>query len=399
MAEWAIAPVCYLLGIFSGVLAILSTVLLVEVIAALRSRRGQAFPLPTGNRPRAAVLVPAHNESAGLLPTLYAIQAQLRATDRLLVVADNCSDDTAAVALAAGAEVVERNDPSRIGKGYALDWGIRHLRADPPAVVIVIDADCRVSDSALATLATVCENANRPIQALYLMTAPACSSISYRISEFAWRLKNWARPLGLDSLGLPCQLMGTGMAFPWDVIRTADLASGHIVEDLKLGLDLADGGWPPLFCPSAVVMSEFPQSATGVTSQRERWEHGHLSMIAIAPALIARAIARRNWRLLALTLDMAVPPLGLLGLLTIVSAAGGALAAALGLSPAPFFISCIGFASLTLSVLLAWLGFGRDVLPPRSLLALVPFLLGKLGLYGRLVARGPVSQWTRTDRG
>ena len=288
MAEWAIAPVCYLLGIFSGVLAILSTVLLVEVAAAVPSRRGQAFPLPTGNRPRAAVLVPAHNESAGLLPTLYAIQAQLRATDRLLVVADNCSDDTAAVALAAGAEVVERNDPSRIGKGYALDWGIRHLRADPPAVVIVIDADCRVSDSALATLATVCENANRPIQALYLMTAPACSSISYRISEFAWRLKNWARPLGLESLGLPCQLMGTGMASPWDVIRTADLASGHIVEDLKLGLDLADGGWPPLFCPSAVVMSEFPQSATGVTSQRERWEHGHLSMIALAPALIAR---------------------------------------------------------------------------------------------------------------
>src|SRR5262245_59099720 len=122
MAEWATAPVSCLLGIFSGVLAILATILLVEVVAAaLRFKRGQAFPFATVNRPRLAVLVPAHNESAGLLPALHVIQALLRAADRLLVVADNCSDDTAAIARAAGAEVAERNDLNRIGKGYALD--------------------------------------------------------------------------------------------------------------------------------------------------------------------------------------------------------------------------------------------------------------------------------------
>jgi cellulose synthase/poly-beta-1,6-N-acetylglucosamine synthase-like glycosyltransferase len=398
MAEWLIAPVSCLLGILSGVLTILAVLLLVEVAAALRLRHRQEFPVSTDNRPRIAVLVPAHDESTGLLPTLGAIQAQLRATDRLLVVADNCSDDTAALALAGGAEVVERKDPSRIGKGYALDWGIRHLRADPPVVVIVIDADCRLADGALQKLATVSANANRPVQALNIMTAPIGSSIGYQISEFAWRMKNWARPLGLKSLGLPCQLMGTGMAFPWDVIRNADLASGHIVEDLKLGLELTAGGRPPLFCPSAVVTSEFPQSATGVASQRQRWEHGHIAMISTAPALILRAIALRSWPLLVLTLDMAVPPLGLLGLLTSAVVASAALGAALGLSHLPFYFSCAGLAALTLSVGLAWVGFGRDVLPPRSLHALLPFVLGKFALYGRLLSRGPVSQWTRTDR-
>jgi hypothetical protein len=72
----------------------------------------------------------------------------------------------------------------------------------------------------------------RPVQALYLMMAPADSQINYKVAEFAWRVKNWLRPLGLRALGLPCQLMGTGMAFPWEVIRRADLASASLVEDL-----------------------------------------------------------------------------------------------------------------------------------------------------------------------
>ena len=54
------------------------------------------------------------------------------------------------------------------------------------------------------------------MQILDLMTAPEDSPINYRVAEFAWRVNNWVRPLGLAALGLPCQLMGTGMAFPWD---------------------------------------------------------------------------------------------------------------------------------------------------------------------------------------
>ena len=57
-------------------------------------------------------------------------------------------------------------------------------------------------------------------------------------------MKNWVRPLGLSNLNLPCQLMGTGMAFPWELIRSANLASGSIVEDTKLGLELASGRTP-----------------------------------------------------------------------------------------------------------------------------------------------------------
>jgi glycosyltransferase involved in cell wall biosynthesis len=99
---------------------------------------------------------PHTTKSRGILETLEDIKAQLIAGDRLVVIADNCSDDTAALAATVGADVVERHDPTRIGKGYALDFGLRHLSADPPQIVIIIDADSRMSPSAIDRLTMAC---------------------------------------------------------------------------------------------------------------------------------------------------------------------------------------------------------------------------------------------------
>jgi cellulose synthase/poly-beta-1,6-N-acetylglucosamine synthase-like glycosyltransferase len=91
-----------------------------EIVASIALPQPNGLLQPGGDpHPRVAVLVPAHNEDAGLLPTLADIKAQMHVSDRLLVVADNCTDDTTAVAAAMGANVIERNDPDRKGKGYA----------------------------------------------------------------------------------------------------------------------------------------------------------------------------------------------------------------------------------------------------------------------------------------
>ena len=277
-------------------------------------------------RPSIIVLVPAHNEGSGLLPTLDDILAQLNDGDRLLVVADNCNDDTADIARAAGAEVVERNDLTKIGKGYALAYGLRHLRNNVPDIVIVIDADCRLEEGAIHELALTCGSTGRPAQALYVMTAPDGAMLGFRVAEFAWRIKNDLRPRGLAALGLPCQLMGSGMAFPRDVIGAVDLATDDLAEDLALGLQLAFAKHPPLFCPAAVVTSEFPATREAAAAQRQRWEHGHLSIILneSIPNLWT-ALRRRNWDLFILSLDAAVPPLVLLGLLIVATFVLGVL--------------------------------------------------------------------------
>jgi cellulose synthase/poly-beta-1,6-N-acetylglucosamine synthase-like glycosyltransferase len=389
-----------LLIIVIGLVALPIAVYCLEIIAAISLSFCQRRSGTKAARGRIGVLVPAHNESATIAPTLADIQRQLFAGDRLIVVADNCTDDTSAKALSAGAEVVERHDPARRGKGYALEFGLRHLRSDPPDVVVVVDADCRVQDCAIELLAKACAATDRPVQGLYLMTAPHGSELKYQVAEFAWRVKNWLRPLGLAALGLPCQLTGTGMAFPWRIICAADLASGSLVEDLKLGLDLASMGYPPMFCPSASVTSQFPLSMKGADTQRARWEHGHiLTIVRAAPHLLSRAIARRDHELLALALDLVVPPLSLLTMLLIGMLGISALAALVGLSSVPLMVSGLSIFALWLAIFLAWLRCGRDVLPPRAILSVVPHLFGKFRVYRRILASGNGVQWIRTDRG
>src|SRR5438477_8086724 len=110
-----------LLTAVAVLLALPSAVFAIEIFASLFSPP-RSDTQGMNRRSRVAVLVPAHNEAGGILATLNDITRQLRPDDRLLVIADNCSDDTAAVAAAGGAEVSVRSDHTKIGKGFALDW-------------------------------------------------------------------------------------------------------------------------------------------------------------------------------------------------------------------------------------------------------------------------------------
>ncbi len=391
--------VSYLLVAMAVLLAIPAVLFLIEVIVALvLSDRPQAISANRDIKQRVAVLVPAHNESKGILSTLDDIKSQLQTNDRLLVVADNCTDDTVAVAAGAGAEIIERIEPMKRGKGYALDFGIKHLRLNPPTTVIVIDADCRIARGTIDQLAITCAANGRPLQALYLMTAPESSPISSRVAEFAWRIKNWVRPLGLNDLNLPCQLMGTGMAFPWQIIQSASLASGSIVEDLMLGLELAKSRSAPMFCPFARVTSEFPSSVGGAVSQRRRWEGGHINLIfAKAHHYIYEAVVHRNLPLFALALDMAIPPISLLMMLLAGMSLIAGIAVLFGFSSAALAISTTCIAALVLATFLSWLKYGRDILPPSAIIPVASYVLAKFPMYRRLLS-SETPQWTRTDR-
>jgi len=380
-----------------SVLALIPTlVLLAQITCAVFLHRRKAAPLPP--RPRLALLVPAHNEAAGIAATLGSLSPELKRGDRLVVVADNCSDDTARIAAAAGAEVVQRHDLARRGKGYALDAGVRYLERDPPAIVVIIDADCRVEPGAIERIARASAAAGRPVQALYLMEASVSAGPLQPIVRFAWIVKNLVRPLGMYRLGLPCQLMGTGMAFPWRTLRAARVASSHLVEDVKLGIDLALAGTPPLFCPDARVWSRFPESPTGAHSQRTRWEHGHLSMIlGEAPRLMLQGLLGHGSGVLALALDLCVPPLALLSLAIVASICAGAFSYALLGDVLPLGIALLAGACLLAAILVAWARFGRQILSLARLASAPWYVLSKLPVYIKFVIRREV-EWVRSSR-
>ena len=345
-------------------------------------------------------MVPAHNEEIGISSTIQSLKLQLRSEDRVVVVADNCTDNTAAIAASLDVEVVERTDLTRVGKGYALDRGIQYLSENPPEVLIVVDADCHFTEGSIDVLATTCERQNIPTQSLNLMQSPYDFADGFEFAEFAWKVKNWVRPLGLRALGLPCQLTGTGMAFPWHIIHSADLANGEIVEDLKLGLELAKAGLAPVFCPASRVISYFPTSSLGARTQRERWEQGHLSiLVGVAPRLIAIAICRNRPSLLALALDVSVPPIVLLAAIQTALLLLSTVALAAGLSGASFAVAAVSLAALTTAIALCWRDFGVGTLPLRKLGFAPAILAQKLGLYHRMLSGGRPKHWIRTDRG
>ena len=373
-------------------------VLLVEVLAALPRRRLRE--VAASAPPRMAVLIPAHDEEAQIGQTVRALRAELGPADRLLVVADNCLDRTAALAREAGAEVIERRSESERGKGYAISFGVVHLANDPPEVVVLVDADCSVVQGGLARLAAAAQATGVAMQADYVMTAPAGAAGLASINAFAILVRNRVRPLGLDRLAHACQLTGSGMAFPWSVLRDAPAMRENLVEDLGLGLELALRGHPPRLCSEVRVESELPSGAKAGLRQRRRWEHGQLhTMSRYVPRLLAAFARRPGPARLGLALDLLVPPLALLVMIELGVFAVTAIAAALGAATyLPVLLGSLSLGMLLLAVATAWLRFGRQTLALGTALRIPFYVLWKAGLYAALLVKGKQKSWERTAR-
>ena len=371
--------------------------LAVQIAAALFPTRRPASTR-SAPCPRFTVIMPAHDEEQIIARSIAAIMPQLEPAGRLLVVADNCSDDTEHVATRSGADVTIRRDVTRIGKGYALAHGIRSLASDPPEVVIVVDADCEVMPGTLALLARSCRTTGRPVQARYAMLAPPAPTAADKISRLAWTIKTFVRPLGSAHLGWPCQLMGSGMALPFEQLSRLDLATSHLAEDQKLGADFALAGRAPYFCPGAEIVSQLPQGETGKRQQRTRWEHGHLAIIGeFFLPLTGHAISKRSLRLLAFALDLCIPPLTLLAMsLMLMELAGLAWFVVSG-GTAPLIVSSIVLACFMATIGIAWWRFAQQIISWRELAAGPAYCLLKIPSYIRFFIHRRID-WVRTER-
>jgi cellulose synthase/poly-beta-1,6-N-acetylglucosamine synthase-like glycosyltransferase len=345
-----------------------------------------------------AVLIPAHDEQENVGATVLGVRSQLAPGDRVLVVADNCSDETAERARAAGAEVIERVDTARRGKGYALAFGSDHLAQQPPDVVIIVDADCHLTPGAIDALVQTATATQRPAQADYVLQ-PTDNTAIAMISALAMLVRNRVRSRGWCRLGLPCHLAGTGMAFPWHVLRAAPALGANLVEDLVLGCELALQCHQPILCAAAGVRSELPAGRGAVMQQRRRWEHGQLgTLLVYGPRLLKAGVRRGDAGLLALGADLIVPPLALLvSLLALILLAAGLVAASGG----PLFPAVIAGGALILVVLgvaTGWARYGARAIPLRYLLLAPIYVIWKLPLYVAFLLGRRERRWLRTRR-
>jgi cellulose synthase/poly-beta-1,6-N-acetylglucosamine synthase-like glycosyltransferase len=387
-----------LLGLIALFFCIPALVLLVECLAARPSRGNKALPreLP---HPRVAVLIPAHNEECSVLDTFRSLKGQLKDEDRIVVIADHCTDRTADIARKAGAEVIEHANPSPPGKGHALNFGIRYLETHPPEIVLFMDADCIAHRGTVMKIANCAADRRRPAQACILAEPPPAPGAFDLISAFAYMVKCQARPAGLYRLGLPCHLMGTGMALPWPQVRRVRFRGDHLVEDVLFGIDLALKGYPALFCPQAPVSTWMPGSKAAAISQRTRWEHGHLAILLPQVKRLGFHVLRHGrWELVPLMLDLMVPPLSLFVTAAIVATSGILCLSLVGVSVAPAIVLSLAGGMVACALFLVWVKFGKKKFPPSMLFGLPRYLVTKLSILRQVVFTRHVFWQRRTER-
>ena len=379
------------------VVAIPAAMFCLEVILAV-IRRPNITENDHDEVPSFAVLIPAHNEQAVIGRTLATLLPTVPSQGRVVVVADNCTDGTAAVAREHGATTVERFETSRRGKGWALDFGLASLTTNPPEVVVFLDADCQVDPHTVTRLARAARQTGCPVQGLNLCDPDPRGGALQAVSGLAFRFKNLVRPLGLTRLAGLTHLTGTGMAIPWARIDRSQLASGNVVEDMQLGIDLAVAGYRTRFVPSARVNSPLPQQRAAAKTQRTRWEHGHLrTLLTQVPKLIARALKTRRVDLLLLAFDLAIPPLSLLVMTTVAYTALALLALLAGADTLPAVIAATSLLAIAGCVLLGWGVYCRQQVPLTALLMAPWYACWKIPLYLAFLWQRE-QRWVRTAR-
>ena len=382
----------------SAIILIICLFFLVECVAAVLPK---VFPTYKGKweNAKVTVLIPAHNEEIAIASTLNQIIPVLKQQDSLVVVADNCTDKTAEIARTMGATVIEREDSIHKGKGYALDYGLQFIAAEPPEVVVMIDADCNINPDTIEQLTECAIATNRPVQGKYLMVRANNSESSKDfISQFSNIIRNFVRPLGLKHLGISAPLLGAGMAFPWLIIRSVNIASGNLLEDIKLGLDLSVIGHNSIFYPQATVTAYLPSSLSAAKSQKTRWIHGYLQLIqSYIPMLFKQAVHQRRLDLLLIIFDLCIPPLTLLVMIWLGLTTISLIFAVLQISAIPAMISFLAGLCLFTALTLAWVKFASTSIPLSKLLTIPLYIFWKIPVYIKFIV-SPQTAWIRTER-
>jgi 1,2-diacylglycerol 3-beta-glucosyltransferase len=388
LLEWLLAAAAIPISIACAYLALLAA-----------SSRRLAPPAQVRPRLRFDIVVPAHDEEGGIAGTVQSLLAldYPRELFRVIVVADNCIDETSARAAAAGARVLVRQDAERRGKGYALDYAFRSLQGEADAVV-VIDADTLVSPGLLGAFASRIEAGAGAIQADYGVRNPRASWRT-RLMTIALAMFHVLRSLGRERLGLSCGLRGNGMCFTREVLAKVPHQAFSIVEDLEYGIRLGEAGYRVRYAGEAHVYGEMVTAGKASRSQRSRWEGGRFLIArSHGPRLLRLALARRDPLLLDLAMDVLVPPLSILA-----GAVGAGLLASVALAlhrhgalfPLSLWAACA--AGLLVYVLRGWWLSATGVRGLLDLLCAPAYMAWKLTLLVRPRAHRK-DDWVRTTR-
>lgn len=232
---------------------------------------------------RFALVIAAHNEELVIGNVIDSLLNQNYPGELydIFIVADNCTDRTASIALQHGAIVYERFDAEKRGKGHALEWMFRKLyKMDGKYDVIsVFDADNLVSSNYLEEMNKQLCKGHKVVQGYIDSKNPFDSWITCSYSIAFW-LSNRLFQLPRHYLGLCCGLCGTGFCVDISILKEIGWGATCLTEDLEFTMKLALNGKTVAWAHNAVVYDEKPLTLKQSWGQRKRWMQGHADCAA-----------------------------------------------------------------------------------------------------------------------
>lgn len=274
--------------------------------------KAESATLSDASKIRLAVVVPAHNEESGLADTLQSILLAENPPDNkdIVVIADNCDDDTESIANHFGVTVLVRNDKINRGKGYALNYAFSSLlNHDSHDGFVVVDADTYVDRNLFDEFRALFYSGGQAGQALYKVKNPE-ASIRTRLMNISFLAFDLLRPLARNNAGISVGILGNGFGLSRDTISDVPYNSFSIVEDLEYHLRLIDAGKTVSLIGNAAVWSDMPVGGAEAKSQRERWEGGRFIVCRqLVPRLLADVFVRHRREFIEPLFELLLLPL------------------------------------------------------------------------------------------
>ena len=344
------------------------------------------------------IIVPAHDEASVIERTVASLRQIDWPSDRfqVWVIADNCTDTTEALARRAGAEVLERRDASRRGKGYALEFAFRASRERAWAqAVVVVDADAEVSSNLLAAFAARIENGNQAVQAHYGILNPMASWRT-RLITIAKAAFHIVRSRARERLQLSCGIRGNGWCVTHELLNRVPYQAYSLTEDLEYGIDVGLAGYRVAYADEAHSNAEMVTDENVASTQRRRWEDGRFQLIRSRTIpLLLTAVRRADAVCLDLALDLMVLPLSYVALNVVLLICGALIAVHWHLAHLFWlWLSCACAGSLLLYVMRGWQLSGIGARGLLDLARAPGFVLWKI----MLMLRSRTQGWVRTAR-
>jgi len=292
-------------------------VFLAVAFFALKEPKGQEIT----HFNRFAILVPAHDEDL-LISTLCEslLKIQYPSTHyETFIIADNCKDRTSEIAASFPIRVLIRNEPNRIGKGYAINWALDQLEFDKYEAVFMVDADNIVAPTLLIELNKSVNQGEMAIQC-YNTVANRSDSWFSELLFVSRTVNNLLYHHSKYKLGLSSYLTGNGMCFSTELLRQIGWNAFSIGEDWEYYAKLIDNRIKITFAKDAKVFHQESRSLKQATSQRLRWSSGRFAILKNAGLrLFFSGLRNKDWFSLDASMPLVFPNYSLQVNLTVMS--------------------------------------------------------------------------------